>query len=294
MSSPTDTSRPCPDGARRADPSALRLRADAIVVAYRSREVLADCARSLRRDPAVGRIIVVNNSPGDGVEAVLEGIPAVIFRESPANVGFGRAINAVRGCVEAPYVVLANPDTRQEDATVSAALDFLALKPRAALMGPRMVTADGRLDRNSKHSMGLIRMLTERLRGPKAFRAARSRADHMRAHASDYVIGSFVVCRREALDAVDWFDEQIFLFGEDQDLCRRLRAAGWEVWFAPVGRVVHWSGHSWRQLSDQGQAHFRNSRRRELRKDSGSVVAGLYAALERLSRACARRPRDPA
>ena len=126
-------------------------------------------------------------------------------------------------------------------------------------------------------------MLAEKLGAPERFHVSRTRKEHERAHATEYVIGSFVVCRRSALDAVGWFDERIFLFGEDQDLCRRLRASGWEVWFAPVGRVNHKGGHSWRQLSDEGRAHFKISRRRELRADSGLIAVLLYSPLERIS-----------
>ena len=75
------------------------------------------------------------------------------------------------------------------------------------------------------------------------------------------------------------FDESIFLFGEDQDLCRRLRRGGWEIWYSPVGEVRHLSGHSWRQLSDRGRRHFREARYRELRRAAGTVDAELYRAL---------------
>src|SRR5690348_3929279 len=119
-------------------------RADAIVVAYRSREVLEECVRSLRRDPAVGQILVVNNSPGDGADAVVGSVPGVIFVESPENLGFGRAINQVRDRVESAYVVLANPDTCQQNCTVTSSIAFLESKPRAAIMGPRIVTSSGK------------------------------------------------------------------------------------------------------------------------------------------------------
>jgi N-acetylglucosaminyl-diphospho-decaprenol L-rhamnosyltransferase len=270
----------------------VEVQADAIVVAFQSEDVLEGCVRSLRRDPAVKRIIVVNNSPGDGSSRAVEKVPNVDFIESADNVGFGRAINHVRHLITSPWVVLANPDTTQSDDTITATLQFLEAQPLAALVGPRLFTPDGKLDRNSKHGMNLLRMIAEKIGGPERLQGSRSRADHEHAHLSEYVIGSFVVCRRIALDQVGWFDERIFLFGEDQDLCRRLRAAGWEVWYAPVGKVIHSSGHSWRQLDDEGQAHFRTSRRRELRADAGRLAACAYPLLEWLSGRMARRSRD--
>jgi GT2 family glycosyltransferase len=255
-------------------------RAEVIVVAYQSADVINDCVRSLSEDPSVERIIVVNNSPGDRTAAAVGDAPGVMFIESPENIGFGRANNSVRHLLQHPWVVLANPDTTQYCNTITACIAFLHEHPQAALVGPRMVTGEGIPDRNSKRSTTLMRVLGEKFGAPQAFRGARSHAEHDTAHLADYVIGSFMVCRRLALDSVNWFDEDIFLFGEDQDLCRRLRAQGWEIWFAPIGRVSHRWGHSWRQLDDRGKYHFRLSRARELRADSGRLSAFAYELLE--------------
>jgi GT2 family glycosyltransferase len=259
--------------------------ADAVVVAYRSGEVIGECVQSLVKDPAVHRVVVVNNSAGDSTEAEIEGLTQAIYLPSAANVGFGRAVNSARPHIARDYVVLANPDTRQSHSTVGQAVRFLEEHPAAALVGPRMVHPDGSVYRNSQHALTLSRMIAERVGWPNQLRIQRTIAEHGVPHVTDYVIGSFMVLRRAALDSVGWFDENIFLFGEDQDLCRRLRRAGWEVWYAPVGQVVHAGGHSWRQLSDRGRHSFRQARRRELRADSGRLAALLYSSLEMISHA---------
>jgi GT2 family glycosyltransferase len=266
--------------------------ADAIVVAYRSAAVLGPCLRSLRADPAVGRIIVVDNSCAEDGRAVVEGLERVLYVESATNVGFGRAINSVRDRVETDYVVLANPDTTQSDHTVGKSIGFLERHQRAALVGPRMLYPDGSLCRNSQHFVSLVRMIATSLGRPERLGVARRAAEHERAHRTEYVIGSFVTCRRAALDQVGWFDESIFLFGEDQDLCRRLGQAGWEIWYAPIGEVVHRPGHSWRQLDDQGRELFLRARTRELKRQRRHVAAALYVALERSRRRLRREVDD--
>jgi GT2 family glycosyltransferase len=263
----------------------LDQRADAIVVAYQSVDVIVDCIFALHNDPAVDRVFVVNNSRGDGTAAAVEDIPYVTYVEPAENIGFGRAVNMVRDQLKNDYVVLANPDTTQSCQTVSNAIAFLEQLPRAAVVGPRMLLPDGTLARNSQHSLSVVRMVAERVGWPEKLRVARSHSEHETAHLTEFVIGSFLICRRTALDAVEWFDESIFLFGEDQDLCRRLRLAGWEVWYAPLGEVVHERGHSWRQLDDEGREWFRRARRRELSAESGRVGVAIYSVLEKLSRA---------
>jgi GT2 family glycosyltransferase len=257
-------------------------RADAIVVAYRSHEVIRDCVRSLLDDPAVAHVVVVNNSPGDETARRLVGLTRVTYVDSPENVGFGSAINSVRHLVRSPYVVLANPDTRQTGDTVSELVGFLDEMAEAAVAAPRMIDGMGRQCGNSKHSLSLRRMMFEALRVPRTWGVTRSAEDHRESHVSDYVIGSFMTCRRIALDEIGWFDERIFLFGEDQDLCRRLRERGWKIWFSALGTVTHFSGHSWKQLDGTARVYFREARQRELRNESGSVEAFLYVAMTRI------------
>lgn len=265
-------------------------RADAIVVAYGSADVLPTCISALQQDSAVDRTIVVNNSPGDRTRCVIEKFDRVTYVESDSNVGFGRAVNRASHLATSNFIAIVNPDAFQSSNTISAAIQFLEERPLAGLVGPRLLKPDGTIARSSKHSMSLIRMIAERLRFPRRLRLTRSPAAHEIAHQTPYVIGSFIVCRRAALDAVKWFDESIFLFGEDQDLCRRLRGEGWQVWYAPIGAVEHLSGHSWRQLDDTGRRAFRDARIRELKAERGSVEANAYRLLCGVSAALATIP----
>jgi N-acetylglucosaminyl-diphospho-decaprenol L-rhamnosyltransferase len=251
---------------------------DAIVVAYRSQDVIRGCVDSLLADRAISTVWVVNNSPGDRTRTELSDLPRVVYTESPSNVGFGRAVNSLRHKIRQPYVVLANPDTRQAPDTSSQLLAFLERSPRAAIAAPMMFHPSGRIYRNSQHALGLHRMVFDAV-GLGRWGVTRPAPDHEEVHRTAYVIGSFVICRVEALDEVEWFDERIFLFGEDQSLCRRLRHAGWEIWFSGVGEVTHMSGHSWRQLDDNGRRLFRDARRRELMAERGRLQAFSYTAL---------------
>jgi GT2 family glycosyltransferase len=60
----------------------------------------------------------------------------------------------------------------------------------------------------------------------------------------DWLSGACMLARREALEAVNGFDERYFLYWEDADLCRRLRDAGWHVRYVPGAAAVHRVGHS--------------------------------------------------
>jgi GT2 family glycosyltransferase len=62
--------------------------------------------------------------------------------------------------------------------------------------------------------------------------------------AVDWVSGACMLARRDALEAVGGFDEGYFMYWEDADLCRRLRARGFEVRYAPAAVAVHLVGES--------------------------------------------------
>jgi len=53
------------------------------------------------------------------------------------------------------------------------------------------------------------------------------------------LVGCFSMIRREALDTVGLLDEDLFMYGDDVDWCRRARNAGWEVVFYPGGQAIH-------------------------------------------------------
>ncbi len=255
------------------------MRADAIVVAYRSAEIVGSCVASLRSDPAIDKIVVVNNSPGDGTEAATRSA-GVVYLASPRNLGFGPAINFARSEIRAPYVIIANDDTTQRHDTTSALVDCMRRHARCALIGPRVVNSTtGDLERTSQYDLTLMRMAVQALGWPEALKLTRTEEEHSAGHSTECIIAAFVLCRVEALDEIGWFDESIFLFGEDQDVCRRLRRAGWDVRYEPVGCVRHFDGYYWKQLSDQGRARFREARQRELRKAAGERQARAYTQL---------------
>jgi GT2 family glycosyltransferase len=62
---------------------------------------------------------------------------------------------------------------------------------------------------------------------------------HDRIKAVDVVVGCFSMIRREAFEAIGLLDEQLFMYGDDVDWCRRCWNAGWEVVFFPGAQAIH-------------------------------------------------------
>lgn len=86
----------------------------------------------------------------------------------------------------------------------------------------------------------------------------------------DWLVGAALLCRREALAAVATpdgpFDEGFFMYSEEVDLCRRVKAAGWRIVYEPAALVIHHEGKSSEQVSTQRHIRFNTSKVRYWRK----------------------------
>ena len=99
----------------------------------------------------------------------------------------------------------------------------------------------------------------------------------------DWVSGACLLVRRSAFEAVGGFDEQYFLFWEDADLCRRLRAAGYTVRYAPAIVARHAVGTSRRSVPSLAIREFHRSAYRYYAKWSGARPWSLRRAFAALA-----------
>jgi GT2 family glycosyltransferase len=114
----------------------------------------------------------------------------------------------------------------------------------------------------------------------------------------DWVSGAALLLRREALDAVGLFDEDFFIYFEEVDLCRRLRGAGWEIWYLPAVTVVHHESQFSAAMPERRINEMWRGRRRYWRKHhsaAGACLAAIATGAQYLGAAAAGfLRRDPA
>ncbi|MEW6319597.1 MAG: glycosyltransferase family 2 protein [Acidobacteriota bacterium] len=200
--------------------------------------------------------VVVDNASNDGSERHAERAgDRVALRRMGANAGFARGVNAGIAASSAPLVLILNPDCRLVPGAVKALTDVLAAHADAAIVGPRILNADGTLQESARGDPTLLTGLfgrTSRLSRwfpdlaivKRNLAAERAVAAGLPSVPVDWVSGAAMLARREALAAVGGFDEGYFLYWEDADLCRRLRDAGWLTRYVPAATVVHHVGQS--------------------------------------------------
>ena len=234
-------------------------RFDAVIIAYDSRDEIIDCLASLRVVEGLGVVVVVDHG-GDGSADVAAAAGATVVRD-PSNPGFGAGHNNGVGRTRAAAVLLLNPDARILPGAVEQGLVVLSERPDvAAVQGVVLDTDSGEPERSSGMALGPTHLWGRALRlrsllgwGPVRRLAGRvpSLSDHVdrvpdTVAEVESLAATALLVRRSAFDEVGGFDERYFLYGEDVDLCRRLRDAGWTLLALPVPWATHRAGSSHR------------------------------------------------
>jgi N-acetylglucosaminyl-diphospho-decaprenol L-rhamnosyltransferase len=228
-----------------------------IVVSYNSAKDLPLSLGSLQRLKVDRTVVVDNSSKDDSVRIAHEYTEDVLILP---NVGFGKAINAaVRSAPDADAYLLINPDCGISEADfdeLSAALDS---DPRLGVVAPLMQYPDGRYGISSGPEMSITKEWLAALRVdhlvPKRARTALARSKVLRrmvpmlsyldtkpaprVNRTAWVSGFCMLVRADAFRAVGGFDSDFFLYFEDVDLCKRLRAAGWGVASVGASTALH-------------------------------------------------------
>ncbi|MFD6897740.1 glycosyltransferase [Rhodococcus sp. NPDC060086] len=253
---------------------------DVVVVAYKTDKVLQRCVDSLLRDSQAGNIYIVDNSPGHPVGVSPSSRISIL--EPGSNLGFGNGVNFAAKMMTTEYIAIVNPDLVFDRGVLGICSQYLDENPGVALVSPR-VFVDGRLYRTSERDASIFRYLSYPIGLGKWLGVERSLGAHSETHITDAVNGAFMVARRDALDSVGWFDPEIFLFGEEVDLCRRLRSDGWNVAYLAEGHVDHLDGYSASKEPDAKiRSIRRNARVEQLRRARGARQAALYSAFLRV------------
>ncbi len=202
----------------------------AIVVSYDSAEVLPACLDALAGEGV--RTIVVDNASGDDSRAIAEAKSARVIANA-RNEGYGRANNVGVAAAETPYVLIVNPDLELGPGAAAALLDAAERYPDAGMLAPRIVEPSGR-----------IFLQPRSLLSPPHL----NRFGAMTIPEGDaclpFLSGACLLIRREFFVALGGFDPAIFLFYEDDDLCRRMRDAGHALVHVHGAEARHGRGRS--------------------------------------------------
>ncbi len=231
-----------------------------IIVNYNVKEFLLNSVSSIKKaaDGIPIEIIVVDNASEDGsVEALRQKFPDVKIIANKENVGFGKANNQGLEIAQGEYVLLLNPDTLLKDNTLTKMLEFMDAHTDTGLATCKVLNPDGTLQLACRRSFPRPWVSFTKIIGlsslfPKSKLFAKynlTYLDENETYEVDAVSGSFMFLRGEAIKSVGGFDPDFFMYGEDLDLCYRIKEKGWKVYYYPETEIIHYKGESAKRSS---------------------------------------------
>lgn len=238
-----------------------------ILVSYNTKDLTRDCIKSIyeKTQGVEYEVWVVDNASSDGsTQMIKEEFPAVKLIESPENLGFGRANNLAIKQSEAKYCFLLNTDTLLVNNAVKILFDFMENPENANIgaCGGQLYNADmtlqhsvgefDTLDKLYKKALGInftpIIHRYKHIFKTKFKKQIDKQEDKPYIFSSgyepDFIIGADLMLRKAALDKAGVFDERIFMFGEEAELCFRLKKNGYNIKFVPDSKIIHFGGAS--------------------------------------------------
>lgn len=240
-----------------------------VIVNFNTRLLLQKCIDSIieKFGGISHEIIVVDNNSKDGsVEMVQRRYPGTVLIKNDYNAGFSKANNQGIKIAKGRYVILANSDTEVRHDGLGKMLDFMDENPKVGMLGPKLLLPDGSIQPSASSFTNLFKIMARELRlkhllfseDIKEVLARRFNSilgSSLRSYLSvydgadsprwvDWLGAAFLIIRREVFDDVGYWDEDFFMYGEDEDFQLRAVSKGWKAVYYPGFEVLHHAGAS--------------------------------------------------
>jgi GT2 family glycosyltransferase len=223
-----------------------------IVVTHQGRDRVLQVLRAA--DDATGPISVewhvVDSGSTDGTpDAIERDFPGIEVVRRP-NIGFAAGNNIALGRARGRHVLLLNPDMEIVAGTLAELVAELDARPEVGVASTVTYYPDGRLHTTMRRFPSASRQLGEALMLTRLPAFVRMQEEEMRGdlyeheQSADWLVGGFLLVRREAIEHAGGLDERFFLFSEETDWCRRIRSAGWDIRHFPTMRLTHHTGRA--------------------------------------------------
>jgi N-acetylglucosaminyl-diphospho-decaprenol L-rhamnosyltransferase len=223
------------------------------IVNWNTRELLRQCLQSIRKH-SVGlklQIVVVDNASADGsADMVRQGFPEVQLMASLDNHGFARGSNLAAQAAKGSCVLYLNPDTELVTNAIQGMWTYLAQHPACGAVGCRLLNSDGSIQTTCASDFpGPRNELTSMLFLDRMFPRSvtfSSRElnywDHANSCDVPCLSGACLMLPTLLAHRLAGFDENLFMYGEDLDLCCRIRQRGLVLHYLAQEVIFHHEG----------------------------------------------------
>jgi GT2 family glycosyltransferase len=216
-----------------------------IILSFNTKELVSVCITSLvtwykeELDTKEFEIILVDNNSSDGTQEAIRKesfFKYIHFIENKENVGFSKGNNIGVSHAKGKYILFLNSDTTVEDTGIRKMVSFMEKNSQIGICGGRLKNTDG----SYQPSAGVfysIPNVTLMLIGGE--RLGKLRFSPEKETSVDWVSGAMMMSEKSFFEKIGMFDEHIFMYVEDMELCFRVKKVGKKVLFYPSCTIVH-------------------------------------------------------
>ncbi len=231
-----------------------------LIVTYNSSSTIRVCLDSvfLELSTLEGEVVVVDNHSSDDTTAILDDYsaqhPNLQSKINRTNRGFAVGNNQALEMARGQHILILNPDTILQAGVLKNLLVELEKDSKTGVVAPQLQFPDGSIQRTCRrfpshldviyNVFGLSTLFPEnrRFNGWKM-----GDFDHKLRKSVDQPAGAALLVRGDLLRSLEGFDENFPMFFNDVDLCKRVKEAGYAIWYLPEYAIQHLGGASVKQ-----------------------------------------------
>lgn len=232
-----------------------------IVLVSSKKDFLLGCLRSIKKaSQGVSiEVILVDNASKDKIGNYAKAkFPGLVVIRREENGGFGENNNLGMKVAQGKYILLLNDDTEIiNKRTFREMIKWMDDHPRVGVSSCALVNPDKKTYQGSGGSFpSLWRVFAwmsflddipylDNLIKPyhpmHGLSPVYTNEEYFKKpHKQDWLTGAFFLMRKQAMDEVGFFDEDFFLYVEEVEYSYRFSRRGWESWYLPDWKIVHY------------------------------------------------------
>jgi len=220
-----------------------------IILSYNTKELTLSCIKSIFQEyekelkNSLFEIILVDNaSKDDSVRAIINYQLSITNKSSlkiiqnKENSGFSKGCNIGAKNARGEFILFLNSDTEVKDKGILKMVEFLEQNKHIAILGGRLKNADGSLQVSAGKFYSIFNLF---LMLVGAERLGFLRSSPERISKVDWVSGACLMVKRETFEKIGRFEEKLFMYMEDQELCFRAKKTGYLTYYYPFLSLLH-------------------------------------------------------
>ncbi|MHA7943380.1 glycosyltransferase family 2 protein [Formosa sp. 3Alg 14/1] len=188
-------------------------------------------------------IVVDNQSSDDSCHMIKTRFPEVTLIENTANYGFSKGNNIGVSRAKGEYVCILNPDTVVTEDTFLSVLKFADKQDRLGIVGCKLIDGTGAFLPESKRYVPTPAVALKKILGDTDSYYVNTIEENAIGPVP-ILVGAFMIIKRHVYNAVNGFDEDFFMYGEDIDLSYKILKAGFQNFYFGATTVIHFKGES--------------------------------------------------